>query len=470
MSFIDDAQITIQALHEYERESMSQEVPVIHQRPMAELVTELGLATWVRDGGLHGRKLAQFLDTYLSAATRLHHPGYLAHQVAIPHYAGALGSLIDGFTNNAMAIYEMGPAAASIEYFMVNWLLGKVGWQAAPLPGYNHGTELSGGGVLTHGGSLANLTALTAARSRLVPQVWQDGNPDDLALLAPQGAHYSIARAAGILGIGSRAVYELEVDGEGKVIPERLAAAHQRLQDDGKRAVALVANACSTAVGIYDPLDEIADFCRERDLWFHIDGAHGASALLSHTHRKLLRGVEKADSLVWDAHKMVRTPTVCAAVLVRDHRALDAAFQQEASYIFHAKEQPGFDFIQRTVECTKAGLGLRLFLTLAALGEKRMEAYIDRQFAVTLAAYEYLQTLPDIDCPVKPQANILCFRLQGDDALQIRVRDQLIAAGHFYPSTTSFAGRRYLRAVFMNPQTSLEHIKQLIAEIRGLAA
>jgi L-2,4-diaminobutyrate decarboxylase len=470
MSFTDDARITIQALHDYEQESMAQEVPVIHQRPMAELVAELGLAAWVRDGGLHGEKLGQFLDSYLSVATRLHHPGYLAHQVAIPHYAGALGSLIDGFTNNAMAIYEMGPAAASIEYFVINWLLQKVGWRPAPLPGHDPGAGLFGGGVLTHGGSLANLTALTAARNRLAPQVWQDGNPDDLAVLAPRGAHYSIARAAGILGIGSKALYELEVDGQGKVIPERMAAACQRMQDDGKRAVAVVANACSTAVGIYDPLDEMGDFCREHGLWFHIDGAHGASALVSRKHRQLLRGVEKADSLVWDAHKMMRTPTVCAAVLVRDHRTLDAAFEQEASYLFHDKEQPGFDFIQRTVECTKAGLGLRLFLTLAALGEKGMEAYIDHQFAVTLQAYEYLQTQPDIDCPVKPQANILCFRLHGDDALQIHLRDQLIAAGHFYLSTTSFGGKRYLRAVFMNPQTGLEHVKQLVAEIRCLAA
>jgi L-2,4-diaminobutyrate decarboxylase len=470
MSFTDDAQITIQALHEYERESMSREVPVINQRAMAELAAELDLAAWVRDGGLSGERLAQFLDTYLSAATRLHHPGYLAHQVAIPHYAGTLGSLIDGFTNNAMAIYEMGPGAATIEYFVIDWLLEKVGWPPAPLTPQEHHGEPYGGGVLTHGGSLANLTALIAARSRLAPQVWQQGNPGDLGLLAPQGCHYSITRAAGILGIGSQAVYDLEVDSEGKVIPERMAATYQRLKDDGKRAVALVANACSTAVGMYDPLDEIGDFCRQHGLWFHIDGAHGASALLSDTHRQLLRGVDKADSLVWDAHKMMRTPTVCAAVLVRDHRTLDAAFEQEASYIFHAKEQPGFDFIHRTVECTKAGLGLRLFLTLAALGEKGLAQYIDRQFAVTLAAYKYLQALPDVDCPVKPQANILCFRLHGDDALQLHVRDQLIAAGHFYLSTTAFGGQRHLRAVFMNPQTDLEHIKELVAEIRRLAA
>ena len=470
MPLTDDAQITIRALQEYERASLSRERPVINQRAMAELVAELDLAAWVRDGGLSGQPLAQFLDTYLSAATRLHHPGYLAHQVAIPHYAGALGSLIDGFTNNAMAIYEMGPGAASIEYFVVNWLLERVGWQPAPLSGQEPPDEPFGGGVLTHGGSLANLTALVAARSRLAPQVWQEGNPADLALLAPQDCHYSITRAAGVLGIGKQAVYDLEIDDKGRIIPARMGATYQRLRDDGRRAVALVANACSTAVGIYDPLDEIGDFCRQHGLWFHVDGAHGASALLSDTHRHLLRGAAKADSLVWDAHKMMRTPTVCAAVLVRDHRTLDAAFQQEASYIFHDKEQPGFDLIHRTVECTKAGLGLRLFLSLAAVGERGMAAYIDRQYAVTLQAYEYLQAQPDIDCAVRPQANILCFRLHGDDELQLRLRDELIAAGHYYLSTTAFRGQRYLRAVFMNPHTSLQHVKELVAEIRHLAA
>ena len=469
MAFLTDAQITIEALDNYYQESISRTQPVIHQPAMRRLVGDLELAAHVRDGGLTGAKLAQFMATYLLSTTRLHHPGYLGHQCAIPHYAGALGSLIDGFTNNAMAIYEMGPGAAAIEYFMINWLLQKVGWQPAPLQPQGPNAGGFGAGVLTNGGSLANLTALIAARSRVAPQVWDEGNPGDLALLAPEGCHYSVTRAAGILGIGSSAIYTLDVDDHGKVIPNRLDAVYQRLQDDGKRAIAVVANACSTAVGLYDPLDEIGDFCRERGLWFHVDGAHGASALLSPQHKHVLSGLEKADSLVWDAHKMLRTPTLCAAVLVRDHQTLDAAFQQEASYLFHEKEQPGFDFIHRTVECTKAGLGLRLFLVVAALGEQGLADYIDRQFRVTREAYEYLHGLPDFHCAARPEANILCFRAEGDDELQLAVRDRLIAEGHFYLSTVSFNGQRYLRAVFMNPQTRLEHIKELVSEIRRLA-
>lgn len=468
MSFLADAEIIISALHEYYQESVSGEQPVIDQIPIGKLITDLGLASHIRNGGLSGERLSQFITAYLSSTTRLHHPAYLAHQVAVPHYAGAIAALIDGFTNNVMAIYEMGPGAASIEYYIVNWLLEKIGWQPAPLNMQDAREQDFGGGVLTHGGSLANLTALIAARTRVAPEVWQEGNPDDLALLAPAESHYSIARAAGILGIGRNTIYQIDVDKRGVVIPDSLPSAYNRLKDDGKRAVALVANACSTAVGLYDPLYEIGKFCQEHKLWFHVDGAHGASALLSDTYKTLLKGVELADSLIWDAHKLMRTPALCAAVLVRDHRTLDQAFKQEASYIFHEKEQPGFDFIHRTVECTKAGLGLKLFFVLATLGERGMAEYIERQFRLTMEAYEYIRQLPGFECAVKPQANILCFRVKGSDDVQLAVRDRLTAQGNSYLSTTAFNGERYLRFVVMNPNTTMEDIKRLIGEIRHL--
>jgi len=465
MSFLSDAEAVIKELNNYYVESVAGEKPVINQPPLGDIINDLNLASYVRKGGLSQDHLLDFIKKYLSATTRLHHPSYLAHQVATPHYAGAIGSLIDGFTNNPMAIYEMGPAAASIEYFIINWLLEKVGWLPSPVKIQEGNGRDFGGGVLTHGGSLANLTAMISARNKIAPESWQKGSPKDLALLAPAGCHYSIARAAGILGIGQDAVYYLEVNEKGAIIPDRIPAVYQTLKNDGKRAIALVANACSTAVGIYDPLSEIGDFCVANNLWFHVDGAHGASVLLSEKYKDLLKGVEKADSIVWDAHKLMRVPTLCAALLVRDHRNIDNAFKQEASYLFHDKEQPGFDFIHRTVECTKAGLGLKLFMVLAALGERGLAKYIERQIELTSDAFEYIRLLPGFKCAVKPQCNILCFRLEGSDNLQLMIRDKLNTDGKFYISTTSFNGERYLRLSIMNPDTNLDVIKNLIQEI-----
>ncbi|MCK5350464.1 MAG: aminotransferase class V-fold PLP-dependent enzyme, partial [Desulfobacula sp.] len=409
---------------------------------------------------LSNGNISGFIEKYLSYSTRLHHPSYMAHQVSSPHFAGALGSLIDGFTNNAMAIYEMGPAAAAIEYFLINWFLEKVGWQPSPLTLEDEKKDEQkgqnfGGGVLVNGGSIANLTAMIAARNKVAPDAWENGNPNDLAILAPSGSHYSNARAAGIIGVGQKSIYHLEVNKNGAVIPDKLQHVYTQLKNDGKRPIALIANACSTAVGIYDPLDEIGDFCKEHNIWFHVDGAHGASALLSDTYKHLLKGIEKADSLTWDAHKLMQVPTLCAALLVKDHNSIDTAFKQEASYLFHEKEQPGFDFIQRTIECTKAGLGLKLFMVLAALGEQGLSDYIEDRVELTLKAYEYIHNLPGFTCAVKPESNILCFRINGKDDMQIKIRDRLIAKGDFYLSTASFNNVRYLRIVIMSPETRL---------------
>jgi len=470
MSFEADAEIIIHALNDFYEQSLSGQGPVIRQPPMSALIDEMELASLVRDGGLTGEKLAQFMDRYLAGLTRIYHPANIAHQQAVPHTMAALAGLVDNFVSSDGSIYELGPASVSIEYFLINWLLDKVGWKPAPLDARRAGEGDYGGGVLTQGGSLANLTALIAARSRAAPGVWQNGNPGHLALLAPAGSHYSIARAAGIMGLGPQAVYALESDGRGVVLPDRLPAAWARVEADGKQAVALVANAGTTAVGLYDPLQEIGAFCRERNLWFHVDGAHGGPALLTHKYRSLMRGVELADSLAMNMHKLLRVTSVCTALLVRDARTLDGAFTQEADYLFYEKEQPGYDFLQRTIECTKPVLGLKFFMVLAGMGEAGMAEYIERQFDLTAEAYAYLQGLPDFECPVRPQSNILCFRVEGVGDGHLALRDRLLARGNYYVSSASLNGKRYLRLTLTNPATTMEEIKGLVNEIRELVA
>ena len=468
MSFEQDARIAVEALAAWLDSARAGAGRVLTQPPMAELARELEVERRIAVGGLEGEALREFLGRYLAAATRLHHPGYMAHQVAVPHPSGSIGSLVDGLTNNAMAIYEMGPAAATIEYVLLNWMLGKVGWRPAPVPPARAADgERHGGGVLTHGGSLANLTALLAARGRADPKAWQEGTRGDLVLVVPPSAHYSVSRAASVLGLGQRAIREAPADADGRTDPRRLPVLLDAIAAEGKRVLAVVANACCTATGVYDPLRAIGEACRARGLWLHVDGAHGASALVSPRLRGLLDGVELADSLVWDAHKMLRAPTVCAAVLVRDARDLDGAFQQEASYLFHEKDQPGYDFLHRTLECTKAGLGLRLFLALAAEGEAGAARFVERQTALAQEAAPILRAA-GLEVAVEPESNIVCFRVPGDDALQLEVRRRLLAEGRFYVSSTTHAGRRWLRVALMNPGTTAVHLAALAGELRRI--
>jgi L-2,4-diaminobutyrate decarboxylase len=469
-NFFKDGKQVLSRLSHYLDQSMNKEIPVIHQRTIEEIHECLGLETHIQKGSLKGDALDQFLKSYLANTTQLHHPGYMAHQVGNPHPTGALGSLIDGLTNNPMAIYEMGPAAAAIEFFMVNYLLARIGWEKMPSRVEDRLTYSHGAGVLTHGGSLANMTALLTARNHLDSSIREQGNPSDLVILAPDTSHYSVAKAAGIIGIGEKNVIPLETDPSGRIKIETIEQTIQKTLDQNHRIVALVANACATGTGLYDPIDEIGDICNEKQIWLHIDGAHGASAMFSAKYQGLVKGLHKADSLILDAHKMLRTPIVCASLLVKNASALDHTFDHKASYLFHEKKQPGFDFIGQTIECTKAGLGLKFFLSFAALGEQGMADYIDGQNDLTLAAYEYIRSQPDFDTPFCPESNILCFRYNGSNKIQLFIRDCLIDQGNFHISSTDIGELKYLRIVCISPATTLSVIQHLIDAIRKIAA
>lgn len=464
MNFLDDAHRTAQALEAYDTAARNREGRVLKQPPSAELIAGMDLPRLAQEGGLTGETLTRFVETYLDGTITLRDPRNMGHQTAIPNEGGALGAFIDGFATNPMAINEMGPAASAIELFYLDWMLSKIAWA------HGEADTPRAGGVLTHGGSLANLTALAAARAAAKPEAWGEGVGDDLVVIAPQATHYSISRAVGLLGLGQKAFVSIPVDAQGRARPETLPALIAEQRASGKTVMAVVASACQTATGLYDPLRAIGEICRAEDVWFHVDGAHGAAALLSPRLRHLMDGVELADSLIWDAHKMLRTPCICAAVLVRDHRRLDSAFVQDASYIFHERDNPGFDFIGRTVECTKAALGLKAFMALAQEGEAGLTRFVERQTDLTHAAFALISGQPDFVCAVEPESNILCFRMtDGPEMRALELRKRLLARGFYYTTYTAYGGEDWLRLTLMNPQTTLEDIRGLLDEVRALA-
>lgn len=457
----------INALNNYLVSCNDKNSSVLLQKPMAEILDTLNASSLIQDGNLEGENLRNFIENYLANTTKLHHKHYMGHQVSVPHPTGALGSYIDGFTNNAMAIYEMGPAASALEIFMLNWMIEHIGWAPAPLNS-DYDAKLYASGVMTHGGSLANLTALVTARSAKFPEIWENGTPSNLVVLVPEQSHYSLKRTVGILGIGEKNCLKMPADDNGRVLPDQIPAFIAELKNQGKDILAIIGNACGTAAGLYDPLDKIGDICAEHDIWFHVDAAHGAGAIVSPKYRHLVKGIEKADSVIWDAHKMFRTPILCAALLVKNARHLDGAFSQEASYLVHDKEQPGVDQMMRAVECTKSGLGLKMFMSIAAMGEDGLCNYINSRTELAVTAAEYINSIDGFESPVVPETNILCFRIGTDNQRQLDIRKELLKTGEYYISTTEYKNARWLRCVLINPNTDLDVIKGLISEVKRI--
>ncbi|MEL6869103.1 MAG: pyridoxal-dependent decarboxylase [Pseudomonadota bacterium] len=436
---------------------------------LAQVLDTLEIDRWLPAGGLQGKAFESFLENYLHHSVKLHHPLHIAHQVSVPDYPAALAAMVNGLTNNPMAIYEMGPAAAAIEFAVINWMLGKIGWSGQPLRSTGQDSDDYAAGVLTHGGSLANLTSLLAARAVIAPDAWERGVPGDLAVLVPPGSHYSVARAVAILGLGENALYDLPANQWGVVDADGLADGLARVHADGRRCMAVMANACSTATGLHDPIRAMGEFCRAHELWFHVDACHGATALLSAERAHLLDGIELADSVVWDTHKMMQVPAIAAAVLFRKASSFEKAFHQDASYLAYGQDVDSYDSLPRAVECTKAALGFKIFMNVAWRGEKTLGEYVDERYSMASRFHDLINARDGFASPYEPETNILCFRYGDDCELQQRIRDRMVRDGSAHITSAIVAGKRWLRLTVMNPLTDEIALHRLLDIIERTA-
>lgn len=459
-------------LQKHIEQSKAGKTPALNQQAPETIANELKLKERLANGFQNQDDLLSFVETYLTHTNHLSHPHYMGHQVAVPHDLSGIPELIHGTINNPSSLYEMGPAGGTCEGYMINWMLEKIGWLEHDNLYDFHFKPKQASGLLTHGGSVANLTALAAARAAIAPEAWTEGNPNDLVVIGAASAHYSIARALSILGLGKKAFYPVAVDENEVLRIKDLSRVYKKAIHDGKRIMCVVANACATSTGLFDPLEAMGDFCHQHQLWFHVDGAHGASAVVGLNSKSLVKGIEKAHSIIWDAHKMMRVPALCTAVLFRDFTYQAAAFQQKGSYVFHDTEVVGMDSMPYTIECTKSALGTKLFWTFALEGEAKIGEFIDQTFQLAKDFHKLLSDDEDFTVPYFPQSNILCFRFEKyglEDDFQKRLRYAIINEKRFYITSCEMNNQRYLRVVLLHPDTTTHHLKQLIEEVKRVA-
>ncbi len=409
-------------------------------------------------------ELVEDLVRAARASTALAHPRCMAHQVPPPLPAAVLAETVAALLNNGMAVAEMGPAAVPIELAVVEWMCKKLGFATG---------QGGAGGVLTSGGSLGNLTALLAMRQAHAGfDVWQAGahGGPPLAVIVSDDAHYSVARTLRIMGWGDGGAIAAPIDEHHRLTGAAVEQALARAQSTGRRVIGIVAAAGSTATGAYDPLDELADVAARAKLWLHVDAAHGGGVALSAMHRHKLRGIERADSVVWDAHKLMMMPALVTGVLFRRESHAYEAFAQQASYLFAATrpEQTWWDLGQRTLECTKRMMGLEVWAALRAHGEATFGDIVDRQHELAQELARKVAASPDFELALPPESNIVCYRHRTADNRELRRR--VVEDGRFYIVGTQLAGGYYLRSTLMNPLTESSDLDALLEHLRTLCS
>jgi L-2,4-diaminobutyrate decarboxylase len=457
--FARQATLITELLRDHLRRAVSRQGPVWPSAGPPEV-----LERWPCPESGPTETLENILADVLAGSTHQHHPGFVGQQLSVPPPLVGPVSMLATILNNSAAIFEGAPVLIALEHRVVTWMKHKIGYdeQAA--------------GILTSGGSLGALTALLAMRQAKMPSdVWHDGlwEAQPGAVLVCREAHYCNRRASAILGFGERLVRPVETDENFAMDLGSLEAAYDQACSLGARPLAVVANAGSTATGSYDDLEAIAGFCEAHDLWLHVDAAHGGSAILSARYAPLLRGIDRADSIVWDAHKLMLMPSMCTAVLFRNRAHLDNTFRQEAAYLLSGPTDSWYEPARRNFETTKPAIVLPLYVALRTLGVSFFGEYIDYVYDLARAFADELQSRPNFELLVRPQSNIVCFRVRAipekADALQLRLREAVNLEGRFFIMRTTMRGATWLRVVLMNPATRLADLRALLDELTDLA-
>ena len=404
----------------------------------------------------------RLLADVLAGSTCQHHPGFVGQQLSVPPPVVGPAAMVAAILNNSAAIFEGAPVAVALEHRVVSWMARKAGYSE------------TAGGALTSGGTLGALTALLAMRqAKAGRDTWSAGlaGGERHAVFVSEQAHYCNRRACAVLGLGDQAVIPVPTDGRFQMDLGALRTLHRQAQEAGRRPIAVVANAGSTATGSHDDLTALAGFCRKQDLWLHVDAAHGGGALLSSRYASLLKGIEQADSIIWDVHKMMLMPSLCTAVLLRDAKHLDAAFHQEASYLFSDGGAPWHQPAARNFETTKPMLVIPLYVTLRTLGVQFFADGVDYAYDLARAFAEEIEQRQDVELLVRPESNIVCFRLTApageSDTVQLAARDVVNRRGRFFVMRTVLRGAVWLRVVLMNPATRLADLRRLLDELRA---
>jgi L-2,4-diaminobutyrate decarboxylase len=417
-------------------------------------------------------RLARIVDLYVRTGIQVHSPGFMGRQFSGVAPLASVLDFVSSVVNQPSSFYEAGQLPNVVERIMADELGRLVGW----VPG-------AFAMVTTSGGSLANLTALLSARNRRYPHFWDQGSATPHpacrelrpAIAVGADAHYSIARVAGIMGIGESCVVRLPLDDEGRIRPEMVRPALAEASDQGLDVFCLVATAGTTSRGAFDPIGDLAGLARERGMWLHVDGAHGASLVVSDRLRPRVGEINQADSLTWDAHKLLFVPAPCTLLFYRREEDSRRAFRQDASYVFTSTPDVHslLDSGDRNFECTKRPMIMTLWALWAIYGRAFFAQKIDALCRVTEAAHEILLQEPDFQAIHRPESNILCFRhrpagLRDQDVhgFQLAVRDKVRLRGKFFISKVDVDGVAALRVVLSNHETTPGHFRMLLDEIR----
>jgi L-2,4-diaminobutyrate decarboxylase len=414
-------------------------------------------------------QIAATVRTVVSNSVAVSNPLTAAHLHCPPLLASLAAEVVISGLNQSMDSFDQAPIASVIEQKMIRWLCAQAG-----LPTGAYGT-------FTTGGSQSNYMGLLLARDAILRERWnwsvqKAGLPPEarrLRILCSEVAHFTVEKSASQLGLGTDTVVRIGVDECFRMKPVELRTALEGLHHQDLTPMAVVATAGTTDFGSIDPLREIRDLARQNYAWLHVDAAYGGALLFSPRHRDKLAGIEAADSIAIDFHKLFWQPIPCSAFLLRDSRHFDF-IKLYADYLNpELQEEKGIPNLVTTSLLTSRRFdALKLWISFQSLGRAKLAAMIDRVIVLANHAAEIIRRVDDLALVCAPQLSTVIFRYvagkESDaDRINAEIRQNLFDRGTAVIGHTRVRGKQCLKFTCMNPTASETDMETLIELIRG---
>ncbi len=401
-------------------------------------------------------QFGELLDAIARAADKAFDtagPGYLAYIPGGGLYAAAVADLIACVTNRFVNLAAPAPALVRLEANVTRWLCDL----------FDFPPEAQG--VLTSGGSMANLSAVVTARTVCLPEDFLTGT-----IYASEHVHHSISKSARLAGFPAGALRPVRTDEELRIDVDDLRAQVRADRDRGRRPFLVVGSAGTVNTGAVDPLDAIAQLADEEGLWFHVDGAYGGFFQMTQRGRGRFRGIERADSVTLDPHKGMFLPYGTGGLIVRRGGDLLAAHRGGASYLPAQSESDLPDFADYTPELSRDNRGLRVWVPLHLHGVGAFRRALDEKLDLARKVYDALADVDDLEVPWEPPLSIVAFKSRRGNDATARILQEVNASKRVYLSGTELDGDRYLRVAVLSHRTDEGRIDEAIEIISKAAA
>lgn len=432
-----------------------------HDTPPTDYLKRMNLSLSGCDSPVSEAELDQWVDTLQAESVATSHPLFMNQLYGHVHDIGLLGDMLTTHVNTSMATYEIAPFLTLVEKEVIAQMAREIGFTTWD-------------GLMTPGGSLSNMQAMLMAKDQRFPEARSKGAKTlpEVCIFVSDQAHYSFVKFSQLLGLGQHSVVKVASEHKGAMKPEALKTAIQEALDAGKTPLMIAATAGTTVSGAYDNLEALADLAAAHKMWFHVDGSYGGSLLLTHK-ADLLKGIDRADSVAWNPHKMLGVPFHCPALITRHKGALEASLSTDASYLFH-DDETDFNLGQKSLHCGRRPEAFKFWLSWQAYGRQGLSQRVEGMLQGAQHLADAVKAHPQCELLCEPEAPVVCFQYtppgvdlsaEALNDFQQRLRDHLFAQGKMLFNYAHISGLTVLRCVVAHPEFTPEHAQYLLSSI-----